>query len=50
TRQETSEGIIQWNYYGRLEEVTTSDETLFMKENTKENVKEEFRRDFVFIK
>ena len=50
TRQETSEDIIQWNYYGRLGEVTTSDETLSVKENTEEDVEEEFRRDSVFIK
>ncbi|RIA89708.1 DNA polymerase family B-domain-containing protein [Glomus cerebriforme] len=50
TRQETSKNIIQWNYYGRLGEVTTSDEILSMKENTEEDVKEEFRRDSIFIK
>src|SRR5437763_1798301 len=50
TCQETSEDIIQWNYYGRLGEVTTSDETLFVKENPEEDVEEEFRRDSVFIK
>ena len=30
--------------------MTTSDETLSVKENTKEDVEEEFRRDSVFIK
>ena len=49
-RQETSEDIIRWNYYGRLGEVTTFDETLSVKENTEENVEEEFRKDSVFIK
>ncbi|PKY46318.1 hypothetical protein RhiirA4_420551 [Rhizophagus irregularis] len=38
------------NYYGRLGEVTTSDKTLSVKENTEEDVEEEFRRDSVFIK
>ncbi|CAG8853010.1 7574_t:CDS:1, partial [Gigaspora margarita] len=42
--------IIQWNYYRRLEDVTTSNKTLSVKENTKENVKEEFRKDSIFIK
>src|SRR6266542_2603555 len=50
TRQKTFEDIIQWNYYGRLREVTTSDETLSMKENTEEDVKKDFRRDSIFIK
>ncbi len=50
THQETFEDIIQWNYYGRLGEVTTSDETLFMKKNTEKDIKEEFRKDSIFIK
>ena len=29
--------------------MTTSDEILFVKENTEENVEEEFRKDSVFI-
>src|SRR6266542_3248177 len=48
--QETSEDIIQWNYYRRLGEVTTSDETLSVKKNIEEDVKEEFKRDSIFIK
>ncbi|RIB10232.1 hypothetical protein C2G38_2250893 [Gigaspora rosea] len=49
TCQETSEDVIQWNYYGRLGEMTTSNEYSSMKENAEEGV-EEFRRDSVFIK
>ncbi|RIB22901.1 hypothetical protein C2G38_2033211 [Gigaspora rosea] len=50
TSQATSEDIIQWNYYERLGDVTTSNETLSVKENTEEEVEEEFRRDSIFIK
>ncbi|CAG8615642.1 11662_t:CDS:2 [Cetraspora pellucida] len=50
TRQATTKDIIQWNYYRRLEDVTTSNETFSIKENTEEEVKEEFRRDSIFIK
>src|SRR6266542_307577 len=50
THQETFEDIIQWNYYGRLEEVTTFDKILSLKENTEEDVEEEFKRDSIFIK
>ena len=49
-RQETSEGIIQWNYYGKLGGTAISNKTISAKEDIEEDIEAEFRRDSVFIK